>query len=459
MNLNPSRKHLRNSVRLFSIFLILLGLNTSSHAGIFDEGDAESGKKLFNANCASCHNVTAEPKTGPGLLGIAERWGSTEEMLVKWIQNPAAALKTGDPYIQGVVDVWRPSAGLMNAQVVTEAQIKDIMRYIQDGAGDSTSVSQGPMYTTIYDNPIESDGVKKLIIMIFILLFIIIIASLSSVRKTMNNMASGEALDVDDDTSYWSRMKAWMWERRVVMGILGFLVFCSVITLGYIDLMGIGVYEGYTPEQPIKFHHAIHVDKHGIDCEYCHFTPRKSKHASIPHAMLCMNCHKEVKEGENSGTKEIAKIYESVGFDTETNTYIEGYEQQPIDWVKVHNLPDHVFFSHQQHVEVGNIDCKQCHGPVNQFVEGMISPVELTNSQNLPGQVMLSKPTLTMGWCIECHRESKIDMSSSGYYEDLHARMVEEGNELGNEFWRKINEDNIITVKEMGGWECAKCHY
>ena len=462
MNLYQTKNFLRFSRRLFSIIFIFIGLNSIATAGIFDEGDPEAGKKAFNANCASCHNIDGSAKAAPGLGGIEERWGSTEEMMIKWIQNPGAALKTGDPYITSLVETYRGDYGLMSAQVVTEQQIKDILAYIQNpptSAAAEGGDASGKGYTTIVDERAPEGEGNTMMIMILIVIFLIIIVSLSNISRTLKNVQNAsEEQALLAEMSYAQRMRAWMWKRRVFVGIMSFIVFCAVITFGYIDLMGIGVYEAYEPEQPIYFNHAVHAQKHEIDCEYCHFTARKSRHASIPHAMLCMNCHKEVHEGAITGTTEIAKIHEAVGFNTETNKY-DLEPGDPIKWNKVHNLPDHVFFSHKQHVEVGGVDCKQCHGPVDKFISGRISPVEETNAQDLPGLIQLSKPTLTMGWCIECHKESKIDMSKNGYYEEMHARMIEEGNDRGNEEWRKINEDNKITVKEMGGWECAKCHY
>ena len=168
---------------------------------------------------------------------------------------------------------------------------------------------------------------------------------------------------------------------------------------------------------------------------------------------------------------EIAKIYAAIGFDPETGTYLDGqgnnghaapqssYAGEPIKWNKVHNLPDHVYFSHQQHVVVGGLQCQNCHGDVETWSAGRIASVDHINTlvDKYPGLIELSKPTLTMGWCIECHNKASIDLASSEYYEEMHNRMKDDVR--GNEELRRILEDDKITVKELGGWECSKCHY
>ena len=243
------------------------------------------------------------------------------------------------------------------------------------------------------------------------------------------------------------------------------------VVKGYQGLMGVGVYEGYLPEQPVKFIHSVHVCENEVDCKYCHHSAYESKHAGIPSTNVCMNCHKAVKKGSRYGEVEIGKIYAAIGFDPETGTYFDGegnnghygpqdsFNGEPIKWNKVHNLPDHVYFSHQQHVVVGGLQCQNCHGDVETWSAGRIASVDHINTlvDKYPGLIELSKPTLTMGWCIECHNKASIDLASSAYYEEMHDRMKDDVR--GNEELRRILEDEKITVKEMGGWECSKCHY
>ena len=205
----------------------------------------------------------------------------------------------------------------------------------------------------------------------------------------------------------------------------------------------IGVYGGptvehYKPEQPIAFNHTLHAGANNlaIHCVYCHSGAEKSKHAGIPSANVCMNCHKAVTEGKTTGTAEIKKIHDAIGWD---GTAYSG-AQKPITWIKVHNLPDHVAFSHAVHVSVGKIECQKCHGPID---------TEMTVAEQWA--------PLTMGWCIQCHNETEVQMAGNGYYDEIHRRLKE--TDLGQEELKQFLLDEKITVKELGGWECAKCHY
>ena len=131
--------------------------------------------------------------------------------------------------------------------------------------------------------------------------------------------------------------------------------------------MSIGVTTNYMPEQPIAFSHKVHAGDNGIDCNYCHTSARTSKTSGIPSANVCMNCHENITSGTNTGTAEIQKIYDAIGYDPDKRQYIEGYEQKPIQWVRIHNLPDLSYFNHAQHVTVAGLECQECHGPVEEM--------------------------------------------------------------------------------------------
>lgn len=185
------------------------------------------------------------------------------------------------------------------------------------------------------------------------------------------------------------------------------------------EAINLGRTENYAPNQPIKFSHKVHVKQNKIDCNYCHTGVDNSQNAGIPSNNLCLNCHNVVREGSNSGMFEINKIHRA----KETG--------EPIEWKKVHDLPDHVFFSHATHVQNGNLDCAECHGQVEEM--HIVEQVE----------------DLSMGWCINCHRESEVDFSNKYYsenFEELHKKM-EEG------------EIDAVTVEQVGGTNCMKCHY
>ena len=193
----------------------------------------------------------------------------------------------------------------------------------------------------------------------------------------------------------------------------------------------VGIQQGYAPTQPINFSHEIHAGQYEIDCKYCHSGVEKSKSASIPPLNTCMNCHRYVKASDKYNGKtspEIQKIYDAIGYDGENMEYIEGHEQKPVEWVRIHNLPDLAYFNHSQHVVVGGVECQTCHGPIETMAK-----VEQFSE-------------LTMGWCINCHRERGIDAENNDYYEEIHKKM-------------KVEGQDYMTVAQNGGLECGKCHY
>ena len=202
-------------------------------------------------------------------------------------------------------------------------------------------------------------------------------------------------------------------------------------------MMQIGVDQGYEPVQPIHYSHRIHAGENGIDCKYCHSAARVSKHSNIPSLNVCMNCHKNISEvAETTATEEyskefydgeIAKLYDAVGWDKDVQSYTG--KTKPVKWVRIHNLPDHVYFNHSQHVTVAGVECQTCHGPVEEM------------------EIMRQHSPLTMGWCINCHRETNVKVEDNAYYTKIHE-------ELSKKYGVKQ-----LTAAQMGGLECGKCHY
>jgi hypothetical protein len=212
------------------------------------------------------------------------------------------------------------------------------------------------------------------------------------------------------------------------MGLVALLVVGYIANIVYVEARALGRQQGYAPVQPIWFSHEIHAGQNGIDCEYCHVDARESRHSGIPSLNVCMNCHNQVKIGSVSGEKEIAKIYDYLGYNPKTMQYDK--PGKPIEWVKVHNLPDHVYFNHAQHVQAGKLECQECHGPV----EKMNRLVEYSE--------------LSMGdFCLNCHREKGIDTSNPYYKHYKFKEMME-----------KQGIDKI-TVDKIGGADCSSCHY
>lgn len=200
----------------------------------------------------------------------------------------------------------------------------------------------------------------------------------------------------------------------ILLGAFGYQVNMLVT-----DAIKLGRQGSYAPDQPIKFSHKVHAGENGIDCMYCHTTAEQSKSAGIPATNLCLNCHVLIREGTNSGKFEIAKIIEA----SETG--------QPIEWTRIHNLPDHVYFNHSVHVNSGKLDCAQCHGPVEEM------------------DVMQQHSDLSMGWCINCHRETKVNFVDNEYY-DHHIKLHED---------LKAGLIDSVTASDIGANDCMRCHY
>ena len=464
-------QHLARAICTIIVFQVS-GLAAQS---IWEGGDPVNGQSLFNVNCASCHKVTDEILAAPGLAGLQERWTAGDDLLVQWIQAPQEAAESGDKYIKSIVDRYVGTYGWMAGQAVSKADISDILSYVTspplDVGGDTASASD-KCPTIDYNTSEESDSSNAIWFLILLCLFIVIALSAAGVNRSLTDViAKRDGKPLLPDTGYLTRLSGWAWNNLVMVSLIGvFFVFYAVV-VGYSSLMDIGIHPNYSPEQPIAFIHSVHVCENEIDCKYCHNSAYDSKHAGIPSANVCMNCHKAIKKGKITGTEEIEKIYTAIGFESSTGTYLDGegnngntlpqdsYNGEPIKWNKVHNLPDHVYFSHQQHVNVGGLQCQNCHGDVATYSVGRIAPVEEINTliDAYPGIIQLSKPTLTMGWCIECHNKAEIDLASNGYYEEMHERLI--NSERGNEELRRYLEDEKITVRELGGWECSKCHY
>ena len=200
----------------------------------------------------------------------------------------------------------------------------------------------------------------------------------------------------------------------VLLGATGWL-----LSILYNEATNLGRQEAYAPLQPIKFSHEVHAGLNQTDCFYCHSTAEYSKSAGIPSANVCINCHIIVREGTNSGKFEIDKIH--YAYDNNI----------PIEWVRIHNLPDHVFFSHAQHVGAGKLDCKECHGPVEEM------------------SVLRQHADLSMGWCLDCHKTKKVQFVDNEYYKtykDFHDQIT-------------TGKMDSVTVAQIGGIDCMKCHY
>ncbi|MDV7186920.1 c-type cytochrome [Lutibacter sp. TH_r2] len=382
------------------------------------------GKELFKAQCAACHKLEGK-LIGPELLKITDK--REHDWLKAWIKDNNALTASGDKLAKEVTD--SNPAAMTPFPNLTDEDIENILKYLAVG-----DVVEKPAATVsgndnkIFENP--KTGVLPVLgltLLAFVLLSLIVAAT---TKKSV----------VEGDEQEESVLKSLLFNPFLRFLVVIFLLLLSAYLL-FSWLMQIDVNEGYQPIQPIAFSHAVHAGDNKIDCQYCHSSAKHSKTSGIPSANVCMNCHKSITEynGELFGDytkedldKEIQKIYDAVGWDKEKFEYIEGYEQQTIEWVRIHNLADFAYYNHSQHVTVAGLDCQKCHGPVEEMHD------------------MYQFSPLTMGWCIDCHRDTEVDFNGTEYYKNIHEELT-----------KKYGEENIknLTAAEMGGLECGKCHY
>lgn len=384
----------------------------------------EEGQKLFKANCNSCHLVDRK-MTGPALAGAWDRWDS-QENLIAWVKNSQGFLKTGNKYANDLYKEYNQSVMTAFPQL-TDAQVINIMDYVRaKDAGVFPIKVAGEESTSNDGGEAPSSGPSKTVLWLLVGFLLAMFGLLWRVSGKLDKIAKEkDGIEVPESKPLLNRLL-----NKRVMSTIGLLVFLLVaynIGKGAIDL---GRSQGYAPEQPIAFSHALHAGQNQIDCEYCHTGAQESKHAYMPSVTVCMNCHKYVQEGPTGDTSEINKIYEYSGWNKQKSAFTNPPKR--LKWVKIHNLPDHVYFSHAQHVNAGKIECQTCHGQVQEM------------------EVVEQFAPLSMGWCINCHRDTEIQFQDNKYYDNVYKRYHEE---------IKNNERSGVTVEEIGGTECQKCHY
>ena len=407
----------------------------------------------FKAKCSSCHQPHKNG-TGPKLFQARQKWstgGAEEGSIYQWVNNWQTAA-ANDPYAAGV-SKW--SATAMTAfPELTKVQIDEILDWVDAQPDPATAGPANGTPVVDGEDPNSSEeGGNTWLWLILSTMFIIIILSVGGVRRQLK-ISTGESPS-DDNLTYTEEFKAWAWKYRLPVGLGTLVIFLSLIVTLFQGLYRINIVENYQPSQPIAFPHNKHAGVNGIDCKYCHNSVTKSKSAGIPTVNVCMNCHKQINGEGKPYASEIKKIYAAAGWNPSGPGKYTG-KTKPIVWNKVHVLPDHVYFNHSQHVVVGGIDCKQCHGDMTKMSEAVkVQPVEELNK--IEGNIKLSKPTLTMGWCIECHGAKEVSLGDgkNGYYDEIHRRLRDNDKSL----YKKYLKDGKVTVSELGGWECAKCHY
>jgi mono/diheme cytochrome c family protein len=469
--------HKRLTIKMLFLAILLLA---GSQA--FAEPTIDEGKALFKANCGSCHAKDMVSKsTGPALAGMEDRWADyPREDLYTWVRNSQKLIADGHPRATELWNEWKPT--VMNPfPNLTDEQIESIILYVNN---PGSKVAAGPAAA----GPTKAEGPGTGFYLGLVGVLALLAFILSRIVMSLNRMAARK-----DGVSEADLPGKTLVEQLLSPGVIAFAIFLLVLVGGYTTVnnaMDLGRQKDYQPAQPIKFSHVTHAGVNKIDCQYCHDGARRSKHSVIPATNTCMNCHSDIKKGSTYGTAELGKIFASAGYNPEEGKYFEdyanmpeeeisavfkrwieasyveakgedidgdgtkevsktrlknevdkqwgamsGHVNRPIEWIKIHNLPDHVYFNHAQHVSVGEVECQTCHGPVEEM------------------EVVQQYAPLSMGWCVNCHRETEVQFADNPYYdsyEEYHKEM-------------KHNDPRLqrqgVTVEEIGGLECQKCHY
>ena len=418
-NISLILKQLSRSVFIIAGFAVL---SFSAHA----QADPAKGEAIFTAKCTACHKVETQvvgPALGPIMTSEPD-----DKWLTKWIENNQALIAAKDSKALAIYNQFNQS----NMTVFTELSDADVANVIAYVRADWKTISDNKAKTPVTANTDSgpSDAVVFGLIAVIVIALIVILV-LNKVIGTLENLLLRkqglipelvEAVHAEP-VDRLALVKKLAKNKKFVF----FVLVCGTIAMGswtWVSLWNTNVHQGYQPVQPIKFPHDLHAGAMQMSCEYCHSGAYKGKNASIPSLNVCMNCHKVVK----TESPEIHKIYDALGYDPKTQKY-DSTQSKPIQWVRIHNLPDLAYFNHAQHVKVGGIKCQSCHGPVQTMKE------------------VYQYSPLTMKWCIQCHKRTGINYKDNAYYD----KMIS--------IHDRIKKGEKVTEAEMGGIECGKCHY
>lgn len=395
------------------------------------QGDASKGEAIFKANCTTCHAIDRQ-LVGPALGPTLEK-ETDDKWLTKWVENNQALIAAKDPKAMSIYNQFNQTTMTVFGSL-SDGDVANILAYVRttykasqtaaSKASAAGSQESGPNSTDIY------------ILIGIIIVAIIVILVLNKVIKALEHVlvknedifkAESAVEEVPVDRLAPLKKLA---KNKKMMFFVSLVVTIFVSSWIWMTMWNTNMHQGYQPEQPIHFPHDLHAGAMQINCQYCHTGAYKSKNASIPSLNVCMNCHKTIdrRHDQTEPSPEIAKIYTALGYDPKTQKY-DTTKARPIQWVRVHNLPDFVYFNHSQHVVVAGLRCQTCHGPVETMKE------------------VYQYSPLTMKWCIQCHKRTNVNMKGNAYYEKMEA------------VHQLISEGKPVTEAAMGGIECGKCHY
>lgn len=390
-----------------------LAFSTQAYAQAPDAAQIEQGTAVFDANCKQCHAID-EVVVGPALRDATKRWPSEAAML-NFIKYPQKTIEGGNAYAKGLYDKYKQF--MPNHDFLKDDEIKAVIAYIknppakvEEKKADTAGAEGAAKEAAPADNGVITYVLAALVFVLFLVLVVLGLL-VSVLTKYLNN--NSEGLDNDDKEVISQTLGFDKFFGSVAFkAAVGFVFFIMIAKAGYDKVYSVGIHQGYAPRQPIAFSHKLHAGMYEINCNYCHTGVYKAKSASIPSVNICLNCHNSIK----TESPEIKKLYSAVE------------KNRPIEWVRVHNLPDLAYFNHSQHTKVGGVECQTCHG----------------NIQDM--EVVQQHSSLTMGWCINCHRETVVKAEGNAYYDKLVAMHAKKSKEP-------------MKVENIGGLECSKCHY
>ncbi|MFT3918439.1 c-type cytochrome [Cloacibacterium sp.] len=442
------RKHYKNVLLAVSLLL-------TTSASIYAQdlkGDAKKGQTLFKTNCTACHALDKQV-VGPALGGVVEKVKKEQNLGVdwfqKWIKDNKALRASGDKYANELFNKYN-KVEMTQFPSLSEQDIADILEYTtnppkEEPVAEDAANSPEAQKAAQEEKNLSSIILVSLVSIAGLLLWILLkLSQLVKLQRKSDEISELDATRIHSVGEFYNKYQTF---GKTVMGLLAVLALYGIWNW----LMWVGVYKGYQPDQPIYFSHKIHAGENKIDCQLCHSGAKYGKVSEIPSVNVCMNCHKGIseykgkyiEEGKDRAfyTAQIKKIYEAAGWDEASQTYTG--KTKPIAWVRIHNMPDFVYFNHSQHVVAGeqtimkakkvDVVCKACHGQVPEM-----DKLQMANN-------------FTMGWCIECHRTTEVDMTNDynkEYYQKLHDKLK-----------KQYGKDTKITVDAIGGLECGKCHY
>jgi cytochrome c2 len=393
--------------------------------------NAQNGEQLFKQNCASCHAIDKDV-TGPALSGVLNRgpWAEDKKNLYSWVHDPAGFMAK-NPYTKGLKAKF--GAMMTGFPQLKNEEIDAIINYVMNPPAPGGGDKNAP--------PVEDTSGRNAIIFGIISLILAIVALiLMQVNSNLKKLSDDKEGILRPEAVPFYRNKIYIALFAMVLFVVG----GYYVAKGAINL---GRQKGYSPTQPIYFSHKVHAGVNQINCLYCHGGAWESKHAGIPTMNVCMNCHRVVTDytkgpkifdennNEINGTAEIQKLLKYAGFTPGPGAQWDPAKAKSPEWIKIHNLPDHVYFNHAQHTRVGNVQCQTCHGNI-QTMDKVSQQAELS-----------------MGWCINCHRQTKVNFNTDSTGNRFYSLYEKFHNDI------KAGKMDSVTVKDIGGLECQKCHY